>query len=306
MKNKMLTTLSRLIKYGGQIFWRQRLLSVATMVVILLALLLFEGLIISGVVASTAINSIQDKIDISIYFKSNASEDEMLRVKSSLERMTEVSAVEYVSRDKALEMFRQRHKSDETISRAVESLKENPLSASLNIKAKDPSKYSVIANYLNNNVQGELVENITYNQNQVVIDRLASVIQVSRQAGLLAALFLTIVAILVAFNTILLGIYSNRDEISIMRLVGASNIYVRGPFVIMGVIYGVITAIISVLLAMPVIWFASPYVQLFIPAMDLREYFTTHFFLIFLYQLLFGIGIGVISSFIAIRRYLKV
>lgn len=302
----MLTTLSRLIKYGVQTFWRQRLLSVATMVVILLALLVFEGMIISGVVASTAINSIQDKIDISIYFKSNASEDEMLQVKSSLERMAEVSAVEYVSRDKALEMFRQRHKSDETISRAVESLKENPLSASLNIKAKDPSKYSVIANYLNNNVQSELVENITYNQNQVVIDRLASVIQVSRQAGLLAALFLTIVAILVAFNTILLGIYSNRDEISIMRLVGASNIYVRGPFVVMGVIYGVITAIISVVLAMPVIWFASPYVKLFIPAMDLREYFAAHFFLIFSYQLLFGIGIGVISSFIAIRRYLKI
>lgn len=302
----MLTTLSRLIKYGIQIFWRQRLLSIATMVVILLALLVFEGLIISGVIANTAINSIQDKIDISIYFKSNASEDEMLRVKSSLERMGEVSAVEYVSRDKALETFRQRHKGDETISRAVEALKENPLSASLNIKAKDPSRYSVIANYLNGNVPGELVENITYNQNQVVIDRLASVIQVSRQAGLFAALFLTIVAILVAFNTILLGIYSNRDEISIMRLVGASNIYVRGPFVVMGVIYGVITAIISIALAMPVIWFASPYVKLFIPAMDLREYFTAHFFLLFSYQLLFGIGIGVISSFIAIRRYLKI
>ena len=302
----MLTTLSRLIKYGAQIFWRQRLLSIATMVVILLALLVFQGLIISGVIANTAINSIQDKIDISIYFKSNASEDEMLRVKSSLEQMVEVSAVEYVSRDEALETFRQRHKSDETISRAVEALKDNPLSASLNIKAKDPGKYSVIANYLNNNVPGELVENITYNQNQVVIDRLASIIQVSRQVGLLAALFLTIVAILVAFNTILLGIYSNRDEISIMRLVGASNIYVRGPFVVMGIIYGVITAIISIALASPVIWFASPYVKLFIPAMDLREYFTSHFFLLFSYQLLFGIGIGVISSFIAIRRYLKI
>ena len=282
------------------------MLSIATMVVILLALLVFQGLIISGVIANTAINSIQDKIDISIYFKSNASEDEMLRVKSNLEQMVEVSAVEYVSRDKALEAFRQRHKSDETISRAVEALKDNPLSASLNIKAKDPSKYSVIANYLNNNVSGELVENITYNQNQVVIDRLASIIQVSRQVGLLAALFLTIVAILVAFNTILLGIYSNRDEISIMRLVGASNIYVRGPFVVMGIIYGVITAIISIALAAPVIWFASPYVKLFIPAMDLREYFTSHFFLLFSYQLLFGVGIGIISSFIAIRRYLKI
>lgn len=302
----MLATFSRLIKYGTQTFWRQRLLSIATMVVILLALLVFEGLIISGVIANTAINSIQDKIDISIYFKSDASENEMLRIKSSLEQMAEVSSVEYISRDAALEMFRERHKDDETISRAVEELDENPLSASLNIKATDPSKYSIIANYLNNNIPGELVENITYNQNQVVIDRLASIIEVSRQAGLLAALFLTIVAILVAFNTILLGIYSNRDEISIMRLVGASNVYVRGPFVVMGVIYGVITALISLALAAPIVWFASPYVKLFIPAMDLREYFTSHFFLLFFYQLLFGIGIGVISSFIAIRRYLKV
>ena len=271
-----------------------------------MALLVFEGLIISGVIANTAINSIQDKIDISIYFKTATSEDEMLRIKSNLEQMIEVKSVEYVSRDEALGSFRERHKDDATISQAVEELEENPLSASLNIKAGDPSKYSIIANYLNNNVSGDLVEKITYNENQVVIDRLASIIKVSRQVGLLAALFLTIVAILVAFNTILLGIYSNRDEISIMRLVGASNIYVRGPFVVMGIIYGLITAVISIALVTPVVWFAAPYVKLFIPAMDLREYFTSHFFLLVLYQLLFGIGIGVISSFIAIRRYLKV
>ncbi|MBI3088782.1 MAG: ABC transporter permease, partial [Candidatus Colwellbacteria bacterium] len=280
----MLTTLSRLIKYGIQTFWRQRLLSIATMVVILLALLVFEGLIISGAIASTAINSIQDKIDISIYFKTSAPEDEMLKVKSNLEKMAEVKSVEYVSRDEALKLFKERHKDDETISRAVEELDENPLLAALNIKATNPSKYSIIAGYLNNNVPGELVENITYNQNQVVIDRLASIIEVSRQVGLLAALFLTIVAILVAFNTILLGIYSNRDEISIMRLVGANNIYVRGPFVVMGIIYGVITALISLALAAPIVWFAAPYVKLFIPAMDLKEYFTSNFFLLFFYQ----------------------
>lgn len=302
----MITTLSRLVRYGTQTFWRQRLLSVATMVVILLALLVFEGLVISGVIASTALNSIQDKIDISIYFKGTTSENDMLLVKSNLEKMAEVESVEYISRDQALEMFRERHKDDETISRAVGELEENPLSASLNIKATDPSKYSVIANYLNQNVPSELVENITYNQNQVVIERLASIIQVSRQVGLLAALFLTIVAILVAFNTILLGIYSNRDEISIMRLVGANNVYVRGPFVVMGVIYGLITALVSFALAAPIIWFASPYVKLFIPAMDLREYFSSHLFLLLFYQFLFGIGIGVFSSFIAIRRYLKI
>jgi len=269
----MVTTIFRLFKYGAQTFWRQRLLSIATMVVILLALLVFEALIIFGVVAKTALGAIQDKIDISIYFKVETPEDEILATKRSLENLEEVKLVEYVSRDEALTRFRERHKDDETITTALGELEENPLSASLNIKAQNPDDYATIAAYLNNNVPTERVENITYNQNQVVIDRLASIIRVSRQLGILSALFLTVVAILVAFNTILLGIYSNREEISIMRLVGASNLYVRGPFVVMGVIY---------------------------------DYFSSHIGLLLLYQIIFGVGIGVVSSFIAIRRYLSI
>lgn len=301
----MVTALYRLIKYGFQTFWRQRLLSVATMVVILLALLVFEGLIITGVVGNTALNSIQEKIDISIYFKTNTPEDEILRVKRSLEDLEEVREVEYISRDRALEIFRARHEEDETITQALEELDENPLSASLNIKAKNPENYSVVAAYLDNAVSPDLVENITYNQNQAVIDRLAAILRVSRQVGLIAAAFLTLVAILVAFNTILLGIYSNREEISIMRLVGASNIYVRGPFVVMGIIYGVITAVLSMLMTAPVVFLSSPYVRLFVPEMNLAEYFMSNLWVLFLYQLVFGVGIGVISSFIAIRRYMR-
>ncbi len=301
----MVTTLYRLIKYGLQIFWRQRLLSVATMVVILLALLVFEGLIIVGVVGNTALKSIQDKIDISVYFKVNTPEDEILRVKRSLEEMAEVKEVEYISRDRALEIFRARHEEDETITQALEELDENPLSASLNVKAKNPEEYAIVASFLENIVSDELVENITYNQNQAVIDRLAAIIRVTRQIGILAALFLTIVAILVSFNTILLGIYSNRDEISVMRLVGASGMYVRGPFVVMGIIYGGITAFLSMLFTAPVVFLSAPYVRLFVPEMDLAAYYTGNVWMLFLYQLLFGIGIGVASSFIAIRRYLK-
>lgn len=302
----MATAIQRLIKYGIQIFWRQRLLSVATMIVILLALLVFQGLIIFGVVGNTALNSIQEKIDISIFFKTTAPEDEVLRVKRSLDTLPQVKSVEYISRDRALEMFKARHQEDKTINQAIEQLGDNPLSASLNIKAKNPSDYSLIASYLDNNVSKDLVENITYSQNQVVIDRLSAILKTSRQVGLLAALFLTLVAILVSFNTILLGIYSNREEITIMRLVGASNLYVRGPFIVMGVIYGGITAILSMLISAPLVYLASPYVKLFIPEMNLAQYFSSHIFLLLLYQLLFGIGIGVISSFIAIRRYLKV
>lgn len=301
----MATTLYRLIKYGLQTFMRQRLLTVATIVVILLALLVSQGLFISGVVGGTALDSIQDKIDISVYFKTNTPEDEVLRVKRALEEVDEVSEVEYISRDRALEIFRERHANDETITQALEELDENPLSASLNIKAEDPEEYAAVALYLESIVSEELVDNITYNQNQAVIDRLAAIIRVSRQIGLLAAAFLTFVAVLVSFNTILLGIYSNRDEIAIMRLVGASNLYVRGPFVVLGIIYGVITAILSMLLTIPVVFLSSKYVTLFVPEMDLAGYFTQNFIWILFFQLTFGIGIGVLSSLIAIRRYLK-
>lgn len=301
----MATAFYRLIQYGFQTFWRQRLLTAATMVVILLALLVFQSLIIFGVVGNTAINSIKEKIDISVYFKTNTPEDEILRIKRELETNDEIKEVEYVSRERAYELFQEEHRDDETITQGLDLLGENPLSASLNIKAENPEEYESVATYLESIVSAELVQRITYYQNKAVIDRLAAIIRVSRQVGILAALFLTGVAILVSFNTILLGIYSNRDEISIMRLVGASNLYVRGPFVVLGVIYGFLTSLMSMLLITPVVYLSSDSVKWFIPEMDLAGYFTSNLFTLFLYQIAFGVGIGVISSFIAIRRYLK-
>jgi len=302
----MASAIYRLIKYGLQTFWRQRLLTAATMVVMILALLVFQGLVIFGVIGKTAISEIENKIDISIYFKTNTPEDEALRVKRSLEEFDGVREVEYISRDRALELFRERHTDEKTISQALDELEDNPLSASLNIRANNPEDYETIASYLEGIISDDLVEEITFNENRGVIERLTSLIRVSRQIGVLTAIFLTVVAILVAFNTILLGIYSNRDEISIMRLVGASNLYVQGPFVVMGIIYGVLASIFSMILVTPAIYLSSPYVKLFIPNMNLVEYFTSNLFTLFLYQLLFGISIGIISSIIAIRRYLKV
>jgi len=296
----MVTTIYRIFKHGFQNFWRQRLISVATLTVMLLALIVFSSLIIFNVVATSALDSIQEKIDISVYFKTNAPEDEVLRIKRSLEELEEVKSVEYISRDKALEMFKERHLEDTTITQAVDELGENPLSASLNIKADDPSKYSLIASYLEHNTLDEYVEKVSYAQNQVVIDRLASIINISRRAGLFLTIILAIVAILVVFNTILLAIYSNREGIEIMRLVGASNMFIRGPYIVEGLIYGIVSAILSMAVILPVIYFISPYLKVFIPSMDLAGYFMDNIFTLFSYQLLFGVGIGIISSLIAI------
>lgn len=301
----MLTTFYRIVKYGIQNFSRNYLVSIATILVLLLAVIVFESLILFGVVGQKAISLVQDKIDISVDFRETVSEDEMLNLKSSLETLTEVKEVEYVSRDEALIRFKERHPSDSDIAKAIEEIGDNPLRASLNIKAFNPNDYSSIASYLNNESLSGIIETVSYNQNQLVIDRLAKIMDVGRQAGFLLTIILAVVASIVSFNTILLAIYSSKDEIGIMRLVGASNMFIRGPYIIVGAIYGVLSALAGVILTIPFVYFVSPYVSILIPEMNLWGYFTGNIFAIFGYNLLFAVLIGVISSFVVVRRYLK-
>ncbi len=302
----MATTLYRIIKHGFQNFWRHRLISIATLFVILLALMVFEGLIVFNRISQQAFNTIQSKIDISVYFKTTTSEDDILNIQSQLEKLTEVKSVDYISQTQALATFEAQHQGDQTISQAIQQLGTNPLEASLNIKANDPSKYSDIASYLQNPSFSSLIDNISYQQNQVVIDRLAKIVNIGREGGLILTVLFAVLAILVAFNTILLAIYSNREEIEVMRLVGASNSLIRGPFIVEGIIYGAIAALLSIVIGAPLVYFTSPYVAVFIPEMNLMGYFTANIFKIFLYELLFGAAIGVISGMVAIRRYLRV
>lgn len=301
----MATSLYRIIKHGFQNFWRHRLLSVATLFIILLALLVFEGLIIFNQISDQAFNTIQSKIDITVYFKTTASEDDILNVQSQLENLSEVSGVQYISQAQALTIFESEHQGDQTIAQAIQQLGTNPLEASLNITAKDPSNYSEIATYLEDPSLSNLVDNVSYQQNQTVIDRLAKIVNIGREAGLALTIIFAGLAILVAFNTILLAIYSNREEIEVMRLVGASNSFIRGPFIVEGIIYGTIAAVLSVAIGAPLVYLASPYIAVFIPGMNLIGYFVSNIFQIFGYEWLFGIAIGVVSGLVAIRRYLK-
>jgi len=302
----MLTTLFRIIKYGFLGFWRNGWLSTATLSIIVLALLVFEGLIISNVLTKTALTSLQEKIDISVYFKSNTSEDDILKIKKSLESLAEVKGVEYISRDRALEIFKERHKDDPTITQSLEELKENPLLASLNIKAHNPKEYVTIADYLEKADFKVWFEKVTYAQNAIVIERLGRIIDTAEKGGLILIIFLALIAVLITFNTIRLAIYSSREEIGIMRLVGASNSFIRGPYVVEGIIYGLVAGILSVIIAAPIVYFVSPYVKIFISEMNLWLYFTSNLIGILGYQLLFGVGLGVISSVIAIRKYLRI
>lgn len=301
----MFTIISRIFHFGIKNFTRNGWLSVATVAIMTLALIVFAGLILFSYTTQRAAASIEDKIDISVYFLTNTSEDQILNIQQSLQGLPEVASVNYISRDQALTTFQQNHANDQTISQAINALDTNPLEASLNIKAKDPSQYGDIANYLASPNLAQYIDTVSYTQNQDVIQRLANIVSTVERGGWAVTVLLAIIAGLVVFNTIRLAIYANRDEIGIMRVVGASNSLVRGPFVVDGMLCGAIAAIASLIIIAPGVYFTSPYLNVFIPGLNLFQYFYTHILQLLLYELLFGTVIGGLSSFFAVRRYLR-
>lgn len=301
----MVTTLLRIIKYGFQGFLRNVLLSAATILVIVLALLVFESLLMFNELSGRAVASLEDKIDISVYFKTTAKEDSIFELEKALEGLEEVKDVEYISREKALEEFKKQHGGDATISQALEELGENPLLASLNVKARNLEDYAAIAGYLEGDSFRDLIQKVTYSQSQRAIERLDRIARTFERIGFIVSLFVALVAALVTFNTIQLAIYSNREEITVMRLVGASNVFINGPYIVEGIIYGVLASVVAIAVAIPIVASLDRYVNVFIPDMNFQAYFYGNIFSTFGSLLLFGVLLGVLSSVIAVRRYLK-
>jgi cell division transport system permease protein len=301
----MKTTLLRILKSGWQGFVRNYWLSTATVAVMILALLVISGLLLLNVVAQAVVDNLQNRVDVSVYFNRDTEEAKILSVRQELVGLDQVKSVEYVSQDEALVRFRERHEGSEVLMQSLQELDENPLEASLNIKARDPSQYESIANYLGQDRFSGLIDKINYRQNKEIIDRLTSLTGNIQRVGLIISLFLALIAILVSFNTIRLTMYNWRDEISVMRFVGAGNWFIRGPFMVEGVIYGLCAAATTIVLLFPILYFGSPKITSFLPEVDLFYFYRVNFWQFLLLLSAVGVILGGLSSFIAIRRYLR-
>ncbi len=305
------TNVKRIIKYGSVGFIRNSFVSLSTILVMTITLFVIGSLIFIGAVLNTTLEQVRDKVDINVYFVTTAPEGSILSLKNSIEALPEVAEVTYTSREEALERFRERHKDDQLTLQALEELEENPLGASLSIRAKETSQYEGIATFLENDAAvspGEetLVEKINYFQNKVAIDRLTQVIDSSEQFGLAIIIFLLAASVMITFNTIRLAIYTARDEISVMKLVGAANSYVRGPFVFEGVLYGITAGFITLILFYPLTLWLGPVTEGFFNEINIFQYYLDNFGEIFLIIMGTGIFLGAVSSYLAVRRYLKV
>ena len=251
------------------------------------------------------ITSLQEKVDISVYFRETTQEEDALRVKEEISKIPEVKKVNYVSQLEALDKFAQRYKDDPVI---MESLVEvgNPFRASLNIQAWQASQYEAVTNFLETSTDKDLIEKVDYHQRKAVIERISSLISGINKVGIIFSLILGLLAVLVTFNAIKLAINSSKDEISMMRLVGASNWFIRGPFWVQGALSGFFAVVLTILIFSVTLFFLGPKLEILFSGFNTFKYFTGNFWVLFLVQMLTGVGLGAISSIIAIRKYLKV
>lgn len=305
----MWTSLKRIIRSGFIQFWRSSFVSLSSILVMIITLFVIASIIFSSAILQATLSDIKEKVDINVYFASVAGEDDVLAVKTSLEKMTEVAHVEYLSKETVLTAFKDRHQNDSTILQSLEEIGENPLGAVLNVKAKEPSQYASIANYLKDqnilSSQGiPIIDKINYYDNQVAIDKLTRLINMGERLGLIITVVLIILSTIITFNTIRLAIYVSREEISIMRLVGASNKYIRGPFVIVGMLYGVCAATITLGLMYPLSFYLGNLTANFFTGFNIYSYYLAHFPQIFIMMFGAGILIGAVSSYLAVRKYL--
>lgn len=305
----MLIHTKRIIRTGWNNFVRSGFTSIASILIMTITLFFITSLIFVQASLSASLNDIKDKVDVTIYFVPGAEEGAIKKVEESLSKLPEVKSITYTSALDALSNFKDKHSNDYLTLQALEELSDNPLGASLNIKASDPSKYESISKYFESDnalSKGALtiIDKIDYNQNKLIIDRLTSIIDGAKKLGFAVSLVLIIISLIITFNTIRLIIYMSRDEISVMKLVGAGGKYVRGPFIVSGILVGICAALLSILLFIPISIWLGNHMTDFI-GINLYQYYKSNFLQLFVIQLASGVLLGSIGSFFAISRFLK-
>lgn len=305
----MLTAMRRVFRSGLLNVWRNSFVSLASIFVMTMTTLIIGSLLFLSAMIGQFVEYVKDKVDVNVYFVTSADESTILDLKATLEKLPEIKFVTYTTRDEALKNFYERHQNDQLTVQALDELDDNPFGASLSIKAREASQYEGIARFLNEKVDSQqgspFIELINYSKNKAVIDQLTKVTTYVERLGLIVAVVFALASILITFNTIRLAIYIAREEIAVMRLVGATNMYIRGPFVIEGMLYGIVAGVIALLVFFP-LSYALQGAALAMFNTDIFIYYITHLHIFIAVLILSGGALGAVSAFLAVRKYLSV
>jgi cell division transport system permease protein len=298
------------MKAGFVGFWRNAYVSLASIFVLAIALFVIGATMFLNQLLATSLTTLQSKVDINVYFVPDAPDEEIERLRTAVTALPDVANVTYTSREDALAQYRERNKDNAIAMQALEELDQNPLGATIAIQARETTQYESIVGFLEEQrgleqPQTPVIDEINYARTKESIDTLTTIIKATEQASFIIMAVLLIASILITFNTIRLAIYTSREEIAIMRLVGAGNMFIRGPFMLQGIMYGFIAGVLALLAFYPLLLWLGPRTETFFDGLNLFNYYVMNFGQIFGVLVGIGVVLGLVSSTLAVARYLR-
>ena len=298
----------RAINFAFKDFWRNIWLSLVTVTVLILAILSVNILISLNAISDKVIDSVKEKVDISVFIKPDIEQLQVANLKSRLEKMPEVKEVIFISKDEALEGFKLKHQDDPRILEALKEVEKNPLVDSLIVKATDINDYKNILNFINLDENQDIIKYQNYTDHEKIISRVNSISEKVEQVGIGITAIFVLISILIVFNAIRVMVYTRREEIAVMRLVGASSSFIRLPFLLESLLYAIFACSIAFVFLYAIFGAIGPYLSVFLEAynFNLIEYYNNNFIVIFVGELAVAAVLSILSSAVAISRYLKV
>lgn len=305
-----LVDLLRMLRFAGQNFWRNFWLTVVTIFIITLALISVSFLLVFNLVANNVLDVVQAKSEIYIDLTSEAKLAQVEFLVEELGKLPDMKEVRYITPEETLQRFQALHQDDEIIMESLQSLDDNPFTGSILLRVEKIDQFPLLLTEISRPEYSGILEinNREFYQARDLIEAISEYSNKIEKVGFAFSMFFIIISIVVVFNTIQMGIYSHREEINIMKLVGASNWFVRAPFIIEGIFYSLVAILIVIILSYPLAAYLQPYLDSFLGeySLDLIRTINRNFILTFGLEALIAILITTVSSLLATRKYLRV
>lgn len=297
----------RVLKFSLQDIIRNVWLSAVTVTILFLALLSINLLMTVQLISQNAIGAVKSRMDISLYFKSEATESEISAVKDQISSLPNVKGVLYISKEKALDKFRSQNQDKQEVIAALRELGQNPLSPSLTITPEDVSQTETLIESLKR-INSEAIESRDFSDNSLILEKINRITKRIEEVGLLLISIFVLTSLLVVYNAVRVAIYTHRQEIEIMRLVGASNYFIYLPYLASALIYTIVSLLLIIIVFYPFLSLLQPYLEAFFSGYNINilAYFLDNFFLIFGWQFLVILFINVAASLFAVRKYARI
>lgn len=304
----MFVSTIRVTKFAFQNFWRNFWLSVITISMLVLTLLTINVLLILNQATNQAIDFVEDRIEVSVYFNDNVDKTKVDSAVNYLRSLSQVKAVETISASEALERFKVTHASDEAILGALDELDGNPFGSTLVVKAETASDFEFIIDALDNPQFRDSIREKDFSDYQEIVGKIKDTTGKIRTAGIVLSIIFFLIAILIIFNTVRVAIFIHREEIGVMKLVGASDWFVRAPFLLETILLSLIAILIVIAIIYPSLAIIEPRFNLYFggESAGLISYFENNGLKIFGIQFLVLLVVTMVSTSLAMRKYLRV